>query len=93
MVSPFAMHHQQLAMLAQQQSLLMAAASKSAGGDPKLFSSFQHPGPNGTNLPSPNLPNLGNQIPAMMMPGGQAELQKFMQVESITAPVSIHNAL
>ncbi|KAI4333722.1 hypothetical protein L6164_018495 [Bauhinia variegata] len=35
MVSPFAMHQQQLAMLAQQQSLLMAAAAKSAGGDPK----------------------------------------------------------
>ncbi|KAI4322886.1 hypothetical protein L6164_022537 [Bauhinia variegata] len=35
MVSPFAMHQQQLAMLAQQQSLLMVAAAKSAGGDPK----------------------------------------------------------
>lgn len=35
MVSPFALHQQQLAMLAQQQSLLMAAAAKSAGGDLK----------------------------------------------------------
>ncbi|CAL0303801.1 unnamed protein product [Lupinus luteus] len=42
MVSPFAMHQQQLAMLAQQQSLLMAAATKSAGGDPKYPSSVQH---------------------------------------------------
>ncbi|GMI63684.1 NEVERSHED, ARF-GAP domain 5 [Hibiscus trionum] len=32
-VSPFAMHQQQLAMLAQQQSLLMAAAAKSAPGN------------------------------------------------------------
>ncbi|CAI0376104.1 unnamed protein product [Linum tenue] len=32
MVSPYAMHQQQIAMLAQQQSLLMAAAAKSAGG-------------------------------------------------------------
>ncbi|XP_019453611.1 PREDICTED: probable ADP-ribosylation factor GTPase-activating protein AGD5 isoform X2 [Lupinus angustifolius] len=40
-VSPFAMHQQQLAMLAQQQSLLMAAAAKSAGGDPKHPSSVQ----------------------------------------------------
>ncbi|KAH1143231.1 hypothetical protein GLYMA_12G147400v4 [Glycine max] len=39
-VSPFAMHQQQLAMLAQQQSLLMAAA-KSAGGDPKYLASLQ----------------------------------------------------
>ncbi|CAL0333786.1 unnamed protein product [Lupinus luteus] len=41
MVSPFAMHQQQLAMLAQQQSLLMAAAAKSSGGDPKHPSSVQ----------------------------------------------------
>ncbi|KAL3612499.1 hypothetical protein D5086_003519 [Populus alba] len=40
MVSPFAMHQQQLAMLAQQQ-LLMAAAAKSAGGDPKEINQQQ----------------------------------------------------
>ncbi|CAK7327547.1 unnamed protein product [Dovyalis caffra] len=40
MVSPFAMHQQQLAMLAQQQ-LLMAAAAKSAGGDPKAMNQQQ----------------------------------------------------
>ncbi|KAE9592937.1 putative Arf GTPase activating protein [Lupinus albus] len=40
-VSPFAMHQQQLAMLAQQQSLLMAGAAKSAAGDPKHPSSVQ----------------------------------------------------
>lgn len=83
MVSPFAMHQQQqlqLAMLAQQQSILMAAAAKSAGGDPKLSSSFQFPGSNGINLPTQNLPNMSNQFPGMMMPlGGQADLQKLMQ--------------
>ncbi|CAK9325152.1 unnamed protein product [Citrullus colocynthis] len=41
MVSPFAMHQQQLAMLAQQQSLIMAAAAKSAAGDAK-FSNTTH---------------------------------------------------
>lgn len=86
MVSPFAMHQQQLTMLAQQQSLLMAAAAKS-GGDPKFSSSFQLPVSNGTNLPS----NFGNQIPGMMMPGaGPADLQKLMQVESIITPASIN---
>ncbi|KAH9650936.1 ADP-ribosylation factor GTPase-activating protein AGD5 [Citrus sinensis] len=79
MVSPFAMHQQQLTMLAQQQSLLMAAAAKS-GGDPKFSSSFQLPVSNGTNLPS----NFGNQIPGIMMPGaGTADLQKLMQAMSI----------
>ncbi|RDY10683.1 putative ADP-ribosylation factor GTPase-activating protein AGD5 [Mucuna pruriens] len=41
MVSPFARHQQQLAMLAQQQSLLMAAAAKAAGGDSKYLASLQ----------------------------------------------------
>ncbi|QCD86944.1 ADP-ribosylation factor GTPase-activating protein AGD5 isoform X1 [Vigna unguiculata] len=40
-VSPFAMHQQQLAMLAQQQTLLMAAAAKSGGVDPKYLASLQ----------------------------------------------------
>lgn len=86
MVSPFAMHQQQqmqLAMLAQQQSILMAAAAaaKSSGGNPKLPSGLQLPGMNGINLPAQNVPNM-NQFPGMMMPlGGQADLQKLMQVE------------
>ncbi|KAK3199163.1 hypothetical protein Dsin_022578 [Dipteronia sinensis] len=88
MVSPFAMHQQQqlqLAMLAQQQSILMAAA-KSAGGDPKLSSSFQQLGSNGINLPTQNLPNMSNQIPGMMMPlGGPADLQKLMQTMNMGA--------
>ncbi|KAH7544213.1 hypothetical protein ACOSQ2_030988 [Xanthoceras sorbifolium] len=88
MVSPFAMHQQQLqlAMLAQQQSILMAAATKSAGADPKLSSSFQQPGSNGINLPAQNMPNMSNQIPGMMMPlGGQADLQKLMQTMNMGA--------
>ena len=93
MVSPFAMHQQQqqlqLAMLAQQQSILMAATAKSAGGDPKLSSSFQQPGSNGINLPTQNFPNMSNQIPGMMMPlGGQVDLQKLMQVKFIITIVS-----
>lgn len=75
MVSPFAMHQHQLAMLAQHQSLLMAAAAKAG---------VQNPGSNGANLPTQNLPNFGNQIPGMVMPVvGQAELQKLMQVDTI----------
>lgn len=74
MVSPFAMHQQQLAMLAQQQSLLMAAAAKSAPGN------AQQPPSNGTNIPSQAWPNIGYQFPGMMMPvAGQADLQKLMQ--------------
>ncbi|GKV15878.1 hypothetical protein SLEP1_g26618 [Rubroshorea leprosula] len=46
MVSPFAMHQQQLAMLAQQQSVLMAAAAKSVPGSTQLLVS------NGMNIPT-----------------------------------------
>ncbi|XVE50391.1 hypothetical protein DITRI_Ditri01bG0158800 [Diplodiscus trichospermus] len=74
MVSPFAMHQQQLAMLAQQQSLLMAAAAKSAPGNSQQLQS------NSTSTPSQTWPNIGFQIPGMMMPvAGQADLQKLMQ--------------
>lgn len=84
MVSPFAMHQQQLAMLAQQQSLLMAAAAKSAGMDQKFPGIIQQPVSNGSNLPSQSWPNVGYQIPGLMMPvDGQAELQKVTQVGSV----------
>ncbi|KAL5548012.1 hypothetical protein UlMin_003243 [Ulmus minor] len=85
MASPFALHQQQLAMLAQQQSLLMAAAAaaKSAGGDPKLPVGIPQPLPNGTSLPTQSWPNVGYQIPGMMMPaGGQGDLQKVMQAQA-----------
>lgn len=77
MVSPFAMHQQQLAMLAQQQSLLMAAAAKSAGGDSKYSSSVQQPG---SNIPIQSWPTAGYPIPGVMPIAGQGELQKLMQV-------------
>jgi stromal membrane-associated protein len=79
MVSPFAIHQQQIAMLAQQQSLLMAAAVK-AGGVLPNFSGNAQPGPNGTTLPTPNWPNVGFQYPGMMTPAaGNNDLQKYMQ--------------
>ncbi|XP_062018497.1 ADP-ribosylation factor GTPase-activating protein AGD5 [Rosa rugosa] len=63
---------QQLAMLAQQQSFLMAAA-KSAGMDQKFPGVAQQPVSNGSSLPSQSWPNIGYQIPGMMMPiDGQA---------------------
>lgn len=81
MVSPFAAHQQQLAMLAQQQSLLMAAAAKSGGDMPKIAANGQQPGPNGNGLPSQNWPNIGYQIPGMMIPSaGKSDLEKYMQV-------------
>lgn len=83
MVSPFAMHQQQLAMLAQQQSLLMAAAAAKSGAvDPKFRGSIQQTGSNGIILPGQNLPNIGYQIPGLVMPvaaGGQGDPHKLMQ--------------
>ncbi|CAL5405792.1 unnamed protein product [Camellia sinensis] len=79
-VSPSSVHQQQLAMLAQQQSLLMAAAAKSAGVVPQFAGNAQPPGPNGTNLPTQNWPNVGYQFPGvMMLAAGNIELQKYMQ--------------
>ena len=84
MTSPFSLHQQQLAMLAQQQSLLMAAAAKSMGGAPNFPVNAQQPSSNGTNLPVQNWPNMGYQIPGMMMQAaGNKDMQKFMQVEYI----------
>ncbi|GFP78575.1 probable ADP-ribosylation factor GTPase-activating protein agd5 [Phtheirospermum japonicum] len=75
-VSPFSVHQQQLAMLAQQQSLLMAAAANASKvpGNTQL-------GANGVNLPNQIWPNVGYQIPGMMMPtAGNNELEKYMQM-------------
>lgn len=84
MVSPFSLHQQQLAMLAQQQSLLMAAAAKSTGVAPKFPINAQQHSSNGTNLPTQNWPNMGYQIPGMMMQAaGNNDMQKFMQVDYI----------
>lgn len=81
MVSPFAVHQQQLAMLAQQQTLLMAAAAQSAKGTSKPPVNMQQPGLNGINMPTQNWPNVGYQIQGLTMPlAGQNELQKLVQV-------------
>ncbi|CAN1775379.1 ADP-ribosylation factor GTPase-activating protein AGD5, partial [Linum perenne] len=83
MASPFAMHQQQIAMLAQQQSLLMAAAAKAGGGS--VSGNSQQAGPNGFNLPAQNWPNIGYQIPGSMVPpvAGQGDLHKLMQVVAL----------
>nr|XP_004516448.1 ADP-ribosylation factor GTPase-activating protein AGD5-like isoform X3 [Cicer arietinum] len=81
-VSPFAMHQQQLAMLAQQQSLLMAAAVKSANGDSKYPANVQQPG---SNVPVQSWPAGSYPIPGVMPIGGQADLQKLMQTMNMTS--------
>ncbi|MCL7041806.1 hypothetical protein MKW94_028265 [Papaver nudicaule] len=85
MVSPFALHQQQLAMLAQQQSLIMAAAAAKPSGGPPMPANSSQPGSNGAHvagagLAPQNWPNMGYQVPGMMAPvGGSNDLQKFMQ--------------
>ncbi|KAE8677295.1 ADP-ribosylation factor GTPase-activating protein AGD5 isoform 3 [Hibiscus syriacus] len=65
---------QQLALLAHQQSLLMAAAAKSAPENTQQLPST------GTSIPTQAWPNIGYQIPGIMMPvGAQADLQKLSQ--------------
>ncbi|KAJ8754606.1 hypothetical protein K2173_010697 [Erythroxylum novogranatense] len=94
MVSPFAMHQQQIAVLAQQQSLLMAAAAKSAGGDLKLSSNIQQPVPNGVNFPSQSWPNSGYQIPGLSMPvAGQVDIQKLLQTGSTIPTQAVGNSV
>ncbi|XP_017980519.1 PREDICTED: probable ADP-ribosylation factor GTPase-activating protein AGD5 [Theobroma cacao] len=79
---------QQLAMLAQQQSLLMAAAAKSAPGN------TQQPASNGSSIPTQTWPNIGYQIPGMMMPvAGQADLQKLMQTMTMGQTQQLGNSV
>ncbi|CAN4087415.1 unnamed protein product [Withania somnifera] len=66
MVSPFAMHQQQLARLAQQQPLIMAAAA-AASGTLKIPGDVQQ-GANGSNIVNQSWPHVGYQFPGMMMP-------------------------
>lgn len=76
------MHQQQVAMLAQQQALYMAAAKAAGGGTPNGVNQQQAVA-NALNLASANWSNTGYQIPGMTNPvGGQADLQKLMQVRS-----------
>ncbi|KAI3988190.1 hypothetical protein MKX01_011979 [Papaver californicum] len=85
MVSPFALHQQQLAMLAQQQSLIMAAAAAKPSGGIAMPVNSSQPGSNGTHVAGAgmapqNWPNMGYQVPGMMAQvGGSNDLQKFMQ--------------
>ncbi|KFK27048.1 hypothetical protein AALP_AA8G327600 [Arabis alpina] len=89
-VSPFAMHQQQVAMLAQQQALYMAAA-KAAGGNPNGVN--QQAVANALNLASANWSNTGYQIPGMTNPaGGQADIQKFMQNMNMNANMNMRPA-
>ncbi|XP_068661295.1 ADP-ribosylation factor GTPase-activating protein AGD5-like [Aristolochia californica] len=73
MVSPYTIHHQQLAMLAQQQALLLAATAKPGGAPPQFTAETHHPGPNAPQIlssgsPAQNWSNVGFQIPGMMLP-------------------------
>lgn len=78
-MSPYALHQQQLAMLAQQQYLLMAAAAKS-GGLPKFPVNGQQNISGGTDMSNQNWPNVGFQVPGVHMPApGKDELEKYLQ--------------
>ncbi|GJU98602.1 probable ADP-ribosylation factor GTPase-activating protein AGD5 [Tanacetum coccineum] len=77
--TPYSLHQQQLVMLAQHQSLLMAAAAKS-GELPNVPGNGQQSVSSGINLPNQNWPNVGYQVPGMMMPaGGKDEVEKYLQ--------------
>ncbi|XP_042506730.1 ADP-ribosylation factor GTPase-activating protein AGD5-like [Macadamia integrifolia] len=83
MVSPFATHQQQLAMLAQQQSLFMAATAKSSAGAPTFPGNTQQPSSNGihvlgASVPTQNWSNVVYQVPGMTVPG--VGFQNYMQV-------------
>ncbi|CAI9773485.1 unnamed protein product [Fraxinus pennsylvanica] len=91
MVSPFALHQQQIAMLAQQQSILMAAAANSSGGMAKLHGNTQVP--NGANLSNQSWPNVGYQFPGMMISAaGKSELEKYMQMGNMAATHPVGNS-
>lgn len=92
-VSPYAMHQQQMAYLAQQQALLMAAIKSGASSQPPTKPLHQSPNPN-PNLnmsfarpavfPAQTLPILGYQVPVMVAPVlGQNGVNNFGQVANI----------
>lgn len=89
MVSPFAVHQQQLAFLSQQQALMMAA-TKSGGTPPTFTGKSQQPCGTNSNLTNADLPaqnwaNLGYQMPGITLPGVQKDADKFSQVIAIKA--------
>ncbi|KAL8510360.1 hypothetical protein ACS0TY_017245 [Phlomoides rotata] len=91
-VSPFAVHQQQLAMLAQQQSLLMAAAANASNGMPKVPVNTQL-GLNGTNLPNQVWPTVGYQFPGLTIPAAEkTELDKLMQMGNMVTTRPVGNS-
>lgn len=82
MVSPFALHQQQLALLSQQQALLAAAAK--SGGVPQAFSMHAN-GIGGNHVPNGSMPiqswpNLSYQMSGMQSVPGQNGANNFNQV-------------
>lgn len=96
MVSPFAVHQQQLAFLSQQQALMMAA-TKSGGAPPKFTGTNQQPHSTNSNLtngdfPAQIWPNFGYQMPGITSPGVQKDADKFSQAGNILpSPTMIYS--
>nr|XP_029120492.1 ADP-ribosylation factor GTPase-activating protein AGD5 isoform X2 [Elaeis guineensis] len=88
MVSPYAIHQQQLAFLSQQQALLMAAAK--SGSAPPIFPGKTHQaGGADSHAPNANFtaqtwPNLGYQIPGMSSLAGQQNTDILSQIGNIS---------
>lgn len=88
MVSPYAIHQQQLAFLSQQQALLMAAAK--SGSAPPIFPGKTHqPGAADSHAPNANFtaqtwPNLGDQIPGLSSLAGQRNTNILSQIGNIS---------
>lgn len=82
MVSPYAIHQQQLAFLSQQQALLVAAAK--SGGIPQAFP-IQANGTSSSHISNGNTqtlswPNLGYQVPGVIPVVGQNGAGNFSQL-------------
>ncbi|KAG1338424.1 ADP-ribosylation factor GTPase-activating protein AGD5 [Cocos nucifera] len=88
MVSPYAIHQQQLAFLSQQQALLMAAA-KSGSATPIFPGKTHQPGGADSYAPNANFtaqtwPNLGDQIPGLSSLAGQQSTNILSQIGNIS---------
>ncbi|KAJ3705086.1 hypothetical protein LUZ61_008791 [Rhynchospora tenuis] len=92
-VSPYAMHQQQMAYLAQQQALLMAAIKSGASTQPPTRPLHQNMNPNANfnasftppaTIPAQTLPILGYQVPVMVAPVlGQNGMNNIGQVANV----------
>ncbi|KAK9156205.1 hypothetical protein Sjap_003685 [Stephania japonica] len=98
MMSPFAMHQQQLAALAQQQSLLMAAATIAGDGTKPTATNNELPYLNGVqaiygNLLSQNWPKLSNQVSGLKKSvDGNDQQQNFLQIGNFAPAQASRNA-